>query len=103
TMEGETIWTSQDYPYYSRHGFGASPILYKDLLIIPYDQSHPPPDEVTGWKKPWDKAYIVALDKKTGKEKYKARRGMSRIAHATPQVVEVDGKPQLISQAGDVV
>jgi outer membrane protein assembly factor BamB len=82
---------------------GASPLLHNDLLIMPFDWSNPGDDKILGWQKPWDKSFVLALDKSTGKVKWKGIRGMSRIAHVTPQVAEVDGKPQLISGAGDVI
>ena len=107
TLDGKVAWTNQDNPFYSRHGMGASPILYKDLFIIPFDGSNTQftnlEEERIGWQKPWDKSFILGLDKNTGKERYKAKRGMSRIAHVTPQIAEVDGKPQLVSAAGDVI
>jgi outer membrane protein assembly factor BamB len=56
-----------------------------------------------GWQIPWDKSYVLALDVNTGKERYRARRGQTRIAHVTPNIVTVDGKPQLISPAGDAI
>ncbi len=59
--------------------------------------------ERLGWQVPWDKSYILAVDKKTGKEKWRGQRGMSRIAHSTPNIMIVAGKPQLISAAGDVI
>lgn len=103
-FKGEVVWTNRDNMFYSQHGLGSSPILYKDLLLMPWDHSiREGPDLKIGWQTPWDKAYVWALDKNTGKERYKAMRGMSRIAHMTPRVVEVDGKPQLVSAAGDVV
>ena len=101
---GKIAWTNTENEFYSQHGLGSSPILYKDLLLMPWDQStREGPDMKVGWQTPWDKAYVWALDKNTGKERYKAMRGLSRIAHMTPKVVEVDGKPQLVSAAGDVV
>jgi outer membrane protein assembly factor BamB len=107
TLDGEVAWTNTDYPFYSRHGFGASPVLYKDMVIMPYDGSTPTfshiEEERVGWQKPWDKSFILALDAKTGKERWKAGRGMSRIAHVTPKVADVNGKLLLISAAGDVV
>ncbi|HRY50613.1 MAG TPA: PQQ-binding-like beta-propeller repeat protein [Candidatus Paceibacterota bacterium] len=56
-----------------------------------------------GWQQPWDQACIVALDTKTGRERWKARRGLSRISHGVPAIWEHDGKAELISEAGDVV
>ena len=103
-FDGKITWTNTDNHFYSQHGLGASPILYKSLLLMPWDHSvREGPDLKVGWQTAWDKSYVWALDKDTGKERYKAMRGMSRIGHMTPKVVEVEGRPQLVSAAGDVV
>ena len=101
--DGRVVWTNQDNPFYSQHGLGASPILHDGLVLMPFDGSSPGPDTTVGWKTPWEEAFILALDAKTGKERYKAKRGRSRIAHITPSIAEVGGKPLLVSGAGDVV
>jgi outer membrane protein assembly factor BamB len=103
SMEGDVIWINGDVDYYSEHGLAVSLILYKDLLIAPFDGSSPGPDKKLGWQEPWDQAFILALDKNTGKARWRARRGQSRIAHVTPQVLSEKGRDQLVSSAGDVV
>lgn len=104
-FDGNVAWMNLDQHFYSRHGLAASPLLWGDLLIMPFDGSTTDIgiDEKVGWQKPWDKAYILAFEKETGKVRWRATRGLSRQAHVTPQVVDVDGKPILISPAGDVV
>jgi len=103
SMEGSIIWTYRDFEYFSEHGLAVSPILYKDLLIVPFDGSSSGPDKKVGWQKPWDQAVILALDKNTGKVRWEGRRGYSRIAHVTPQVLSENDQDQLVSSAGDVV
>jgi outer membrane protein assembly factor BamB len=108
-FDGKVAWTNEEVKFYSRHGLGASPIVHDGLLIMPYDGStrvaaagqYPKvtDEERTGWQIPWDKAELVALDVATGKRAWTGKRGLSRIAHATPIVV--DG--QILSIAGDVV
>lgn len=49
-------------------------------------------EERLGWQIPWDKGFVAALDVNTGKRVWTGKRGMSRIAHASPIVVEHDGK-----------
>jgi len=100
-LAGEVVWTNRDYPFYSKHGLGESPIVYRHLVIMPRDGSSPGPDIKVGWKEPWDQAFVVALDAATGQEVWKASRGMSRVSHMTPIVLSVDGRDQLISPAGD--
>jgi len=103
SMQGELIWKHHEIDYYSEHGLGVSLVLYKDLVIWPFDGSSRGPEKGVGWQTPWDQAVILAIDKNTGKTRWRGSRGSSRIAHVTPQIVEVNGKDQLVSGAGDVV
>jgi outer membrane protein assembly factor BamB len=110
-FDGGVLWTNRDVKFYSRHGLGASPLLYENLLIMPYDGSNPvatagqwpnnSDEERLGWQIPWDKAIIMARNAKTGSRVWFAKRGLSRIAHVSPIIVPVDGTNQLISGAGD--
>jgi outer membrane protein assembly factor BamB len=102
-FEGNVVWTNRENHFYSQHGMGASPLLWKDLLIVPFDWSNEGEDKLLGWQKPWEKSFVLALDTKTGKERWRGKRGMSRIAHVSPVIAEVDEKEQLLSGAGDVV
>src|SRR5687767_4116193 len=34
---GNILWTNTENKFYSRHGLGSSPIIYKELLVIPWD------------------------------------------------------------------
>ena len=99
---GEIVWTNEQ-SYYSHHGLGASPMLYDDLLITAINPSSTVEPVRAGWQLPWDKSYLLALDKNTGQEKWRTMRGMSRISHSTPVVVRVAGKDQIVSMAGDVI
>jgi outer membrane protein assembly factor BamB len=103
STEGETIWTNRDFEYYSEHGLGVSPILYKELLIVAFDPSSSGADPKLGWQKPWDKAVILALDKNTGKVCWEGKRGLSQIAHVSPQILSVNDEDQLVSSAGNVI
>jgi outer membrane protein assembly factor BamB len=55
-------------------GHGSSPVLHGDLLILLCDQPA--------------RSYLVALDKATGKDRWKADRGTGRSSYSTPLVVE---------------
>jgi outer membrane protein assembly factor BamB len=102
-FEGKIIWTNRSYKFYSQHGYGASPLLYQDLLVVPFDGSNDGEDKRIGWKQPWDKSFVLALDVKTGKERWKTSRGQSRIAHVTPNIYRGPDGDEIISGAGDVV
>jgi outer membrane protein assembly factor BamB len=102
-MDGKPVWKDEDFHFYSQQGLGVSPILYKGLVILPWDHSSEKAPLQPGWIKPWDQSYILALDAQTGQVRYKAMRGMTRASHSTPMVIDVEGRAQLISPAGDFV
>ncbi len=102
-FDGNVAWNWRDSQFVSKHGLAASPILYRDLLIMPFDGNGPADVDNIGYRTAWDGAFLVALDKRTGQEKWRAARGLSRQAHVTPIVIQVDGQTQVISSAGDVV
>jgi outer membrane protein assembly factor BamB len=103
TFDGEVAWVNRDFPYYSQHGLGASPILFEDLLIMSRDASSETGEKRLGWQIPWDRSFLVALDARTGKVRWKTGRGMSRIGHTTPNIDRQGSRPIVISSAGDVV
>lgn len=102
-FQGKTSWINKDVDFYSQHGLGTSPILYEDLLLLSVDHSNTEEPKRLGWQIPWDRSFLLALDKNTGKERWKGKRGMSRIAHVSPLIVRVEGKDQILSCAGDVI
>ena len=76
-MDGNPLWRRHlglEYsPFRNQWGHGSSPVLYHDLLILLCDHR---PD-----------SYLLALDKSSGKERWKADRGSGRISHSTPLAV----------------
>jgi len=84
STSGEILWKAR-YNYDSQHGGGGSPVLYNDLLIFNCDGN-----EV--------EAFVVALDARTGKERWKRdRRRPAAQAYTTPLVITANGRDQLIS------
>ncbi|MBK5296101.1 MAG: PQQ-binding-like beta-propeller repeat protein, partial [Vicinamibacteria bacterium] len=102
-VNGKVVWTNRDYPFYGHHGLGTSPVLYRDLVIMARDGSNEGEDKALGWQTPWDQSFIIALDARTGRQRWKASRGLSRIAHVTPIVARIGVRDVLVSPAGDVV
>jgi outer membrane protein assembly factor BamB len=101
---GNIIWTNRAFPFYSQHGLGTSPILHGGLLIMARDGSNDGDDKGLGWHRPWDQARVIALDARTGQERWQAQRGWSRISHGVPAIwTAPDGRMQVVSEAGDVV
>jgi outer membrane protein assembly factor BamB len=83
TTSGEIVWKTR-LSYQSQHGNGGSPIVYKDLLIVSCDGS--------------DEAYVIALDKATGKTRWKRRRRFPfDQAYSTPLVIRVGERDQIVS------
>jgi outer membrane protein assembly factor BamB len=101
--DGTIAWTNRDYPFYGQHGLAVSPRLFGELLVIPFDGSSRGEDKLVGFKKPWDQALIVALDKATGELRWRGSRGLSRIGHVTPNLVRHGDREVLVSGAGDVI
>ena len=100
---GDVVWTNRDFKFYGQHGLGSSPILYRGLLIMARDGSSEGEDKKLGWQKSWDQSRVIALDAKTGKERWQGKRGLSRISHGVPTIWEHDGRAEVVSEAGDVV
>ena len=83
TTDGVVAWRER-FPYESQHGNGGSPTLYKDLLIFSVDGS--------------DTAFVVALDKQTGKVRWKThRRAPADQAYSTPLAIRVGERDQIVS------
>ena len=83
TTSGDIVWKTR-LSYQSQHGNGGSPVLYKDLLIVSCDGS--------------DEAYVIALDKATGKTRWKRnRRYPFDQAYSTPLVIRVGERDQVVS------
>jgi outer membrane protein assembly factor BamB len=82
TQSGEIVWkTRLDYDN-GQHGPGGSPVVYDNLLILSCDGQ--------------DAQYVVALDKQTGKVRWKKfREGYQ--AYTTPLVLRLPAGDQVIS------
>ena len=79
------VWKTE-MKYNHRHGPAGSPIVFGDLLILACDGT--------------DVQYVIALNKKTGKEVWKTSRD-GAMAYSTPLIVEINGQPQLVSTGGE--
>jgi outer membrane protein assembly factor BamB len=90
-MNGRLVWQrhlGQDYaPFEIDWGHGSSPILYGDSLILLCD--HAPA------------SYLLALDRRTGRERWKADRGKGRSSYSTPLVVAGPRGDELIVNSSD--
>jgi predicted amidohydrolase YtcJ len=83
TTSGDIVWKAR-HPYESQHGNGGSPVLYGDLLIFSGDGSND--------------AFVVALDARTGRVRWKTtRRQPADQAYSTPLVIRVGDRDELVS------
>jgi outer membrane protein assembly factor BamB len=103
SLDGDVVWTNRDYPFYGQHGLGTALLLHEGTLIMARDGSSDGEDKKLGWQTPWDKSYVLALDARTGRECWKAGRGLSRISHGTPAIWQDGARTVVVSEAGDVV
>ncbi len=85
-MNGKAAWQKDlgDKRMRNEFGEGSSPALYKDKLFVVWDHQ--------------GESFIVALDKATGAELWRAKRDEID-SWATPLVVEAGGKAQVITGA----
>ena len=68
------------------HGEGSSPALFQDTLVVNWDHE--------------GQSYVVALDKQTGRQRWRVERN-EVTSWASPIVVEQEGKPQVIISGTD--
>jgi outer membrane protein assembly factor BamB len=81
-FDGNKVWQRSPGKFFSVHGFCSSPVLYKDLLIVNGDQDA--------------QAFLVALDKQTGAERWRTDRPNRTRSYCAPLLVEAAGKEQLV-------
>lgn len=92
SLDGELLWSrslTKEYgPFANKFGLSASPVLTEDAMIVLVDDEGP--------------SYLLALDKQTGKTRWKTDRS-SRVSWSSPALVPVEGGQQIvISSAGSV-
>jgi outer membrane protein assembly factor BamB len=76
THDGDKVWQRDVGRLSEKHGFGTSPIVVGDVVVIANET-----DEAA------DSA-VVGLDRKTGKVRWTVPRGTGKTAYATPMVWE---------------
>lgn len=87
--EGNKVWQRDLGPFVSQHGFGASPMVFGDLVIFTNDQM--------AEEERANESFVIALDRRTGRTRWRTSRPSSRAAYGTPCLYYPDeGSPQLI-------
>lgn len=81
--EGRDVWRRDLGPFVGEHAFGASPMLFEGMVILPNEQD--------------GESSVVALDAKTGETRWLAPRRTEKAAYATPCLYRPErGPAQLI-------
>ncbi|MEQ1892174.1 MAG: PQQ-binding-like beta-propeller repeat protein [Planctomycetota bacterium] len=83
---GKELWRVQLGPINIPHGMSTSPLLYGDLVVLQVDQDRA--------------AYLVAFDKKTGKERWRTERAGAKHSYATPAIWAPNGGPAEVIVSG---
>ena len=89
-MDGELVWQrhlGREYgPFEIVWGHSSSPTIYRDLLILQCDHE--------------SGSYLLALDRRTGEERWRADRGQRR-SYSTPLVVPGPQGDELIANSSE--
>jgi outer membrane protein assembly factor BamB len=78
--EGNEVWRTGLGKFIARHGFGASPIVYEDLVIITSDQE--------------GESFLIAVDRNSGKPRWRIpRKSLSpqSASYSTPMIYTPPG------------
>ena len=81
-LDGNEKWKTNVGDFVSAHGFNTCPVLFEDLLIINGDHD--------------GDAYLVALDRQSGRQRWRTRRENKTRSYVTPIIREIDGITQMI-------
>ncbi len=91
--DGQEVWNRDLGPWVSQHGFGSSPMLYKNLVILHNSQQAEqlPPGQQPG------KSEMIAVDRDSGKTVWATPLETVRVCYSVPCVLaDENGKDQLI-------
>jgi outer membrane protein assembly factor BamB len=78
--DGKEVWTINLGPWISQHGFGCSPMLYQDLVVLNCSQED---SKRPGDPKP-TASFIVAVEQSTGKIRWRTDRKMDSASYSVP-------------------
>ena len=81
-FRGKQRWLVRPGGFSSKHGYCSCPVLFEDKVIVNGDHD--------------GDAYLVALDRTTGKTLWKVDRENKTRSYSTPLVREIDGRTQMV-------
>jgi len=79
--QGRPVWTKRPGPFASMHGFCSSPVLFQDLVIVNCDHD--------------GDGYIVALERATGRERWRIDRPNKTRSYCAPLIRQMAGRMQM--------
>ena len=88
SVDGEVLWQTEVGKFSSKHGYGASPCIYRSAVIVAADHQ--------------GEGYLAALDRESGEILWRKPR-LRGASFATPVVAHVAGRDQLILSGQDRV
>ena len=92
-MNGRRVWErhlgKEVSPYDIIWGHSSSPTVFEDMLLLLSDHT--------------TASYLLALDKRTGREKWKSDRGKGKLSYSTPLVVPGASGPEVIVNSSERV
>lgn len=90
---GSQVWRKNLGRWVSQHGFGTSPIIYKEMLILnnAQDDEAPKSGERPG------ESFMIAFDRKTGKELWRTPLKSNVVSYSVPFIRELpEGKAEIV-------
>lgn len=87
-LDGELLWQSKVSDYEIHQGYGSSPAIYQDLVIVSADNK--------------GGGAIVAFDRASGDERWRQARP-EKPNYPSPIILHVDGRDQLLMTGCDLV
>ena len=96
--EGDELWRKDLGPFVSQHGFGASPALFGDKLILFNSQQA---EQLDPGQQPGE-SRVMAFSAQSGEKIWETPRTTTRVCYGVPTQFDAAGKPALLfSNTGD--
>lgn len=90
---GHEVWNLDLGPWTSQHGFGTSPMLFEDLVILSNNQQA---EELESDQIPGE-SFLLAVEASSGIERWRTPRTSIRVCYSTPAILQLPGQsPELI-------
>lgn len=86
---GRDVWSLDLGSSASQHGFGTSPMLFEDMVILSNNQDA---EDLLPGQEPGE-SYMLAVDAKTGQQRWRSPRTSIRVCYSTPCIYQPPGSP----------